>query len=430
MNSLGVYLGIKGFGTANIKSKPDVPHLFFIDGLEKEYLVSSSNNFSLQNMLQVGYIYHLESDEQMITSLELLSDEKDCILSGTIDSISNGALSIDQKPISIDQSVKIYKINEHPGGCYVTEDELHEGDTVKIVLNNRKPQMIFKTFISKVYNPPIKGTPGLLTLKNFLMTALTPVGTTLYVFGGGWNWQDANSSNQAMHIGIPQTWVDFFNAHDANYAFKNTDDPAKSYYMYRDIIQYYYCGLDCSAFVGWCIYNLVENKSSSVSNSAGYGCHSTMSAKILANKGWGTWTRDLSDGFKPGDIFSIEGHVWISLGTCDDGSILLVHSSPSVSRVGQPGAGVQISAVNPKDTGNDCEAYKLASRYMSKYYPEWSRRYEAFLNDYERYTTVPLKNKNAGKFTWDVTGEKLLSDEEGFFKMKPKDILANLFGEL
>ena len=32
--------------------------------------------------------------------------------------------------------------------------------------------------------------------------------------------------------------------------------------------------------------------------------------------------------YYPGDIVSMNGHVWMCLGKCSDGGILLVHTSP------------------------------------------------------------------------------------------------------
>ena len=57
----------------------------------------------------------------------------------------------------------------------------------------------------------------------------------------------------------------------------------------------------------------------------------------------------------------MNGHVCISFGTCDDGSIVITHSTPSKSINGQPGGGIQISAIGPSE---DCEAYQLAKKYM------------------------------------------------------------------
>ncbi|MDD6810458.1 MAG: hypothetical protein PUD93_01120 [Lachnospiraceae bacterium] len=57
----------------------------------------------------------------------------------------------------------------------------------------------------------------------------------------------------------------------------------------------------------------------------------------------GEWTQELdkpmnatTSEFHPGDVFSIRGHVWICVGTCEDGSILILHSTAAESRTGQP----------------------------------------------------------------------------------------------
>jgi len=152
----------------------------------------------------------------------------------------------------------------------------------------------------------------------------------------------------------------------------------------------------------------------------------------MADKGWGTWTQDVaapdgSNGYemKPGDVMSINGHVWISLGTCEDGSVVIMHSTPSTSRAGQPGGGVQISAIGASE---DCEAYQLADQYMSEYYPTWYERYPIYLCDPAKYFV--FEGEDAGRFTWDTeSGEAVLSDPEGFADMRPAEVLAELFGE-
>lgn len=78
--------------------------------------------------------------------------------------------------------------------------------------------------MAEPYRAPVSGTPGLKTLKNLLATALEPVGTTLYVYGGSWDWQDSCSANQAMTIGLPQSWIDFFQQQDVDYDFKAEDE--------------------------------------------------------------------------------------------------------------------------------------------------------------------------------------------------------------
>ncbi|MCR5056188.1 MAG: tyrosine-protein phosphatase [Clostridia bacterium] len=316
---------------------------------------------------------------------------------------------------------------------YPIQNALKEGYTYYITVEGCKVVSVSEQKEDVVFTPFIKGTPGLKTLGNFLKTALEPVGTTLYVYGGGWDWQDEGASVQARSIGVSPDWVRFFNANDENYTFKEKNgdpelaDPTTSYYAYGGYNEYYYAGLDCSGYLGWVIYNTMETESLK----DGYVGGSTGFAKRLYGKGWGIWTQDIAfpDGkngyeMKPGDIMSINGHVWTSLGTCSDGSVVLVHSSPSKSRTGQPGAGVMISAIG---TSTDCEAYVLADKYMAKYYPEWYERYPIYLCSPEVYFT--FTGKNAGRFSWDVSDSGILKDPDGVQKMTPEEVLKFLFDE-
>ena len=283
-----------------------------------------------------------------------------------------------------------------------------------------------------MYDPKVDGTPGERTLKNFLMTALEPVGTTLYIYGGGWDWQDEGSAVQTRTLEVSPDWVIFFDSQDSAYTFKEQDgdetkaDPSNSYYPYGEYNEYYYAGLDCSGFLGWVLYNTFETES----GRDGYVSGSTGLAKGLSENGWGEWTQDIQapDGengyeMKPGDIMSINGHVWISLGTCEDGSVVIVHSTPSYSRAGQPGGGVQISAIGTEET---CEASLLAEKYMSEYYPEWYDRYPIYLCDPDTYFS--FEGDSAGRFSWET--RKLgsgLSDPEHIQNLTPEEVLEELF---
>lgn len=282
------------------------------------------------------------------------------------------------------------------------------------------------------FDPVVKGVPGERTLSNFLKTAAEPIGTTLYVYGGGWDWQDEGSSIQARTIGVSPDWVRFFNEQDVNYTFKEKDgdenkaDPKTSYYPYGGYNEYYYAGLDCSGYLGWAIYNVLETES----GKEGYVGGSTGFAKRLSEMGFGEWTQDIKAPakdndyvMKPGDIMSINGHVWISLGTCSDGSVVILHSTAAFSRTGQPGGGVELSAIG---TSEDCEAYKLADKYMSKYYPAWYERYPIKLADPEQYFT--FEGENAGRFSWKTDGgSEGLSDPDGVQKMGPEGVLEFVF---
>lgn len=267
------------------------------------------------------------------------------------------------------------------------------------------------------YEPPVQATPGLRTLKNFLATAMMPVGTTLYIYGGGWDLLDAGGSMQTRSIGISDNWVRFFQSQDENYTYREKEGS-----------EYSDCGLDCSGFLGWTIYNVMNTED----GNEGFVVKSTKMAKMLAQRGWGTWTRERQmpgnnhrSIWLPGDVISISGHVWICLGTCADGSIPVLHSTAAPSYSGQPGGGVELSALG---ADKDCEAYRLADTYMSHYYPQWYARYPAALKDYVQYTSI--EHEDAGRFSWNLTGKNGgLTDPDSYHKMSSEQIMADLYGE-
>lgn len=284
------------------------------------------------------------------------------------------------------------------------------------------------------YKPPICGTPGERTIGNFLRTAFEPVGTTLYIFGGGWDWQDEGSGIQARTIGVSLDWVRFFNAQDENFTYRDKDgdaankNPEKSFYPYGKYNAYYYAGLDCCGYVGWTLYNTLHSES----GKRGYvGVGAEGFAKHLCELGFGEWTQNIFEpcesgkvDLRPGDVVSIRGHVWISLGTCKDGSVLILHSTPSSSRTGQPGGGPQISAIGENE---QCDAFRLADKYMSVLYPEWYRRYGTCLKDPDIYFN--FEGDKAGRFRWDVSGKKGgFTDPDGFQRCTGDKVIADIGG--
>lgn len=262
--------------------------------------------------------------------------------------------------------------------------------------------------------PVVSGKPGERTLENFLKIAMMPVGSTLYIYGGGWDLQDIGASMQTRTLGVSSEWRRFFREHDAGFDYRKIDSNK--------------CdgGLDCSGYLGWVIYNTFET----TNERNGYVCKSTEMAHLLAEREWGTWTQSISFSDKyansvvnPGDIVSIVGHVWVSLGTCSDGSVVILHSTPSESRTGQPGGGVQISAIGADES---CEAFFLADYYMSKYYPEWYVRYRTVLKKPEVYFAVD--SACAGRFSWDVSKKgKGLTDSIDIQNMLPEAVLNMIF---
>ena len=130
----------------------------------------------------------------------------------------------------------------------------------------------------------------------------------------------------------------------------------------------------------------------------------------------------------------MSGHVWVVLGVCDDGSVVFMHSTPSNSRAGEPGGGIQIASLNPDGQSKTrCEAYKLADYYMSEYYPQWYERYAISQKNYNSYLQTYGGTGNAGKyagvFSWDLSGNALLTDPDGYADMTPAEILMDIFGD-
>lgn len=424
-NETYVYLGVKDYGTVEADSKPDFVHRFYTNGEEVQYTIASSDNkYAVQNKLQEGYVYDLSTQGNVVTDANLAAAKAE----GKIESATASSVTVGGKTYDI---ANVYEITNNTAGKATvtakTAADLTAGATVKVYGDTA-----FLTFVAEDYTAPVSGTPGKRTLKNYLQTAMNPVGTALYVYGGSWDWQDVNSSNQALTIGLPQSWIDFFQQQDANYTYMNDDDPAHSYYPHNSWNQYYYAGVDCSAYIGWTVYNVMHTESTTNDLSDGYVMSAVKMAKTFADKGWGTWTRDIKS-FKPGDIFSMSGHVWTVLGVCDDGSIVFLHSTPSDSKAGQGGGGVQLSALNPNsDNDKNCEAYKLVTKYMTKSYPEWSTRYDAVLRSYDSYATPASGSEYSktwsGNFSWNLDGTGL-TDPDGYADMSAAEILADLFGD-
>ena len=440
-----VYLGVENYGTVTKNEKESFKHRFFIDGDIKTYTIpADGGKFEIQNQLQEGYIYDITvKDEAQVIDVELKDKGHSNVVMGEVTAIGNDTITVNGKTLNTADS-KTYEITSKAGGSSVKAATVAVGDTVKVMVNGDQAETVYKAFVAEEYKAPVSGTPGKKTLKNFLATAMEPVGTALYVYGGTWDWQDVNSSNQSMTIGLSQSWIDFFQSQDKTYHYKNPN-PAESYYPHNAWNQYYYAGIDCSGYVGWSVYNLMNTENSTVADNKGYVMSATKQAGVFAsNEGWGTmdmgdvlmdettgkpWVDEDGDGrriyegheFKPGDIFSMNGHVWISLGTCKDGSIVFMHSTPNTTN----GAGVQISAIGPN---KNCEAYKLANQYMNKYFPQWSERYgdQVLCLTFDSYTKV--YGDYPGKFSWNLKNG-VISDPDGYADMTPAEILADLFHE-
>ena len=236
--------------------------------------------------------------------------------------------------------------------------------------------------------------PGKMSLLHFLKVSMMPVGECMYVWGGGWNAADTGPGIEAVTIGVSKRWKEFFLAQDASYDYENTR------YQIHD-------GLDCSGFVGWALYNGLNV----VSGKKGFVMYAKDFAYSLYSWGWGSYTMRLDvDDYKPGDIFCNEGHVWICLGSCKDGSVVVLHSSPP---------GVRLCGTPSSSGKKNSQAVKLAKKYMKKYHPKWYRRYpdctvsSAYLTSYER-------------FRFETAGYSVCTDEEGISSLSAQEVLALL----
>ncbi|MEE3419767.1 MAG: S-layer homology domain-containing protein [Lachnospiraceae bacterium] len=235
-----------------------------------------------------------------------------------------------------------------------------------------------KASVKSPYRTTINGKK---TLKTLLQNAMVPCGRTLYIWGGGWGGYNVDTAI----IGVPSdSWSFFTEYADSNYDYKN--------YRYQ-----YGKGLDCSGFIAWDVYNTAYT----AKNQANIVYQSSTVATEYQKKGW---VRLDDKKYYPGDIVSMSGHVWMCLGTYDDGSILLVHSSPN---------GCQIS-------GTTGTAVERAAYYMSKYYPEWPYNVRTVGTGYTKYIH---------KGTWITDGTGLLTDPEGVQGMSADQVMKMLFGE-
>ena len=213
----------------------------------------------------------------------------------------------------------------------------------------------------------------------------------MYVWGGGWNEADTGAGIEAVTLGLSERWAAFAKEQDSGYNYKDHR------YQIHD-------GLDCSGYVGWAVYNVMETEN----GGKGYVSSSTGMAQALADRGLGEYiSREDMDRWLPGDIMSMKGHVWISLGMCGDGSVLLLHSSP-------PGV---IFCGTALADGSDSQAVKLAQTIMSTHYPDWYARYP----DCSRPASY-LEKSSAMRWNTNV-----LADKEGIRQMSAEQVVNLLF---
>lgn len=201
--------------------------------------------------------------------------------------------------------------------------------------------------------------PGRRTVLNLLRTAMQPMGTTLYIYGGGWNEQDTGADVAAVRrsplrrgaLSFSRKTPPTTTAAFSTPGFAAADSTAR----------------DTSA--GRSAPRCTANPKTRVTSAPRPKWRACSAAR-----GLGTLLRSPTD-FLPGDVFSMSGHVWLCVGACRDGSLVIAHSSPTPDRTGTGrGGGVQLSAIPACDSRPRCEAFDLARHYMRRF-PTWSARY-------------------------------------------------------
>jgi hypothetical protein len=236
---------------------------------------------------------------------------------------------------------------------------------------------------------------GKSTIKNFLRTGISPIGSTLYIWGGGWNGFAGNNKAQKFKTGLSQTWRKFASKHPSDYDY--TD-----YLLQREK------GLDCSGFVGNCVYNIMETSNGKRS----YVTSAYYEGRYYAKLGFGKYaSRAMAGKRKAGDIMCCATHVWICLGECKDGSAVVLHSSPPM---------VSLAGTPSRDGVKNSKAVKLARKYMKAYYPQ---QYAAYPNSIYRGNVY---NTSYGRMRWK---KSVLSDPEGYKGRTANTILKDLFAE-
>lgn len=211
----------------------------------------------------------------------------------------------------------------------------------------------------------IKGERGIRTIDNLIKTAFEPVGKVMYIYGGGWNEADTCGGIETMTLGLSPKWLDFSAKQSSSYNYKDYD--------YKKDISVIHYGLDCSAYVGWVIYNVFNDGRNYVTNSYKMG-------QLLSSLDYGfVIDKNNIKEIKKGDIMFSNcndcKHIYIALKSYSDGSVLLLHSSPP---------GVQLSGTYAPNGNKNSQAIDFATKYMKKYYPSWYNRFPNNERD-ERY---------------------------------------------
>lgn len=231
------------------------------------------------------------------------------------------------------------------------------------------------------------------TVKQFISNALIPVGSTMYIYGGGWNDDDTAAGKSARTVGASSRWKSFFESCGADYSFRDYSGKTE-------------LGLDCTGYIGWAVYNLLHD----TDGERGYVFKSSELGDRLRLLGLGSVSEECgAEHCRCGDIFYSERHLhaYIAVGAYTDGSILLLHSSPP---------GVMVSGTADAHGGGNSLAQKSAAEYMKNHCPEWTAKFPCsdrgsdYLHDYRRFRFYRV----------------IVPDPDGILQLPPEKVLESL----
>ncbi|MCD8157797.1 MAG: hypothetical protein LUD77_02565, partial [Clostridiales bacterium] len=159
-------------------------------------------------------------------------------------------------------------------------------------------------------------------------------------------------------------------------------------------------------YIGWVLYNLFNSEN----EKEGFVYKSTKTIKNLADKGLGSLTKasEITE-YKAGDILGGEKneHIFISVGRCTDGSLVLLHSSPPAPMLS--------GTLTP--FGEKSKAIDSAEKYMKKAYTE----------HFKMFPDVSRPESYLTEFNLFRFFEDIVSDPEGYRTLSPEKILNDLF---
>lgn len=230
------------------------------------------------------------------------------------------------------------------------------------------------------------------TIKNLLNIAITPIGQTLFVNGGGWNPEYTGPGIETRKLGVSEDWSKFYLSQNKDY------NPWKfNFSSHR--------GLDSASYIAFVMYNALEK----INGLDGYLVNNNELGSYYASLGIGEYTISRNfDSYESGDIMFNEEHAYIVLGEMPDSSIVILHCNSD---------GPKISGTATKQGNKNSQALQLADYYMSKYFGDFYKKYEKL-----SVPTTYFKQFNKIKLNRNI-----FSDPDGYRKMTAEEILSDLF---